>query len=104
MEDLTQPHAGIEVPNETTRTSQAPLAPAHGSADWDITLVANVVANCRQQIERLRMNMPMSVALALGRADESLADAQAWMRKESKIGTYAKPPNVESPATRRPNA
>jgi hypothetical protein len=32
MEDLTQPHADTEVPNETTRTNEAPLAPAHGSA------------------------------------------------------------------------
>jgi hypothetical protein len=62
-------------------------------ADWDITRVANVVANCRQQIGLLRMKMPMNVALALGRADEALADAQSWMRQESNFGTYANPPN-----------
>ena len=33
MKDLRQPDAGIEVPNVTTRTNEAPLAPAHGSAD-----------------------------------------------------------------------
>ena len=60
-----------------------PFAPVTGSAEWNATLVANVVANCRQQIERLRMKMPMNVALAIGRADEELADCQAWMRAES---------------------
>ena len=35
MKDLTQPDAGIEVPNVTTRTNEAPLAPAHGSAFRD---------------------------------------------------------------------
>lgn len=49
------------------------------------TLVANVVANCRQQIESLRMNMPLNVALAIGKADRELADAQAWMRLATPI-------------------
>jgi hypothetical protein len=40
------------------------------------------------------MMMPMNVELALGRADESLADAQSWMRQESNFGTYANPPNA----------
>ena len=59
------------------------------SAEWDRTLVANVVGNCRQQIERLRMKMPMNVALALGRADECLADAEAWIRAESDISNLS---------------
>lgn len=77
---------------QTTNDKQkasAGLAETTGSANWDATAVANVVANCRQQIERLRMVMPMNVALALGRADEALADAKAWMRAESSQGTYA---------------
>jgi len=59
------------------------------SADWDAPRVDNVVATCRLQIKRLRMKMPINVALALGRADEELADAQAWMRAEN-------PPNDPS--------
>ena len=59
-------------------------ATAAGSQDalvrpWDRTLVGNVIANCRQQIEKLRMNMPENVAFALSRADRELADAQAWI-------------------------
>jgi hypothetical protein len=74
---------------------EAALAEPAGSADWDITLCANVVASCRQQIEKLRMKMPMNVAIALGEADRALADAQAWMRAESNFGTYANPPNSD---------
>jgi hypothetical protein len=69
-----------------------------GSADWDITLASNVVANCPQQIERLLMKMQMNVAMAFCRADESLADAQAWMRAESNFGTMS-----SGAQTRRPN-
>lgn len=58
---------------------------------WDRTLVGNVIANCRQQIEKLRMSMPANVAFALSRADRELADAQAWVS--------LLPPNAQRSAT-----
>lgn len=53
-----------------------------GSGDWAPILVTAIVKNCRQQISTLRMKMPLNVALALGRADEELADCEAWIRAD----------------------